>query len=125
MVEINPDFIQKIKRIISYENGSPCSIKSFVNNVLSEHFERYEAIIKKRLWKQLKSELAALDRKITAELAPKKEEQDSVENKPASTVEVNTAVVDAPSTSDDRKKTMVAEPKADYKLSGNSRRWAI
>ena len=49
MVEINPDFIQKIKRIISYENGSPCSIKSFVNNVLAEHFERYEAIIKKRL----------------------------------------------------------------------------
>ena len=49
MVEINPDFIQKIKRIISYENDSPCSIKSFVNNVLAEHFERYEAIIKKRL----------------------------------------------------------------------------
>ena len=49
MVEINPDFIQKIKRIISYENGSPCSIKSFVNNVLAEHFERYETIIKKRL----------------------------------------------------------------------------
>ena len=75
--------------------------------------------------KQLKSELAALDRKITAELAPKKEEQDGVENKPASTVEVNTAMVDAPSTSDDQKKSMVAEPKADYKLSGNSRRWAI
>ncbi len=49
MVEINPDFIQKIKRIISYENDSPCSIKSFVNNVLAEHFERYESIIKKRL----------------------------------------------------------------------------
>ena len=30
MVEINPDFIQKIKRIISYESDSPCSIKSFV-----------------------------------------------------------------------------------------------
>ena len=37
MVEINPDFIQKIKRIISYESGSPCSIKSFVNNVLADH----------------------------------------------------------------------------------------
>lgn len=49
MVEISPDHIQKIKRIISYENYSPCSIKSFVNNVLAEHFERYEAIIKKRL----------------------------------------------------------------------------
>lgn len=49
MVEINPDFIQIIKRIISYEINSPCSIKSFVNNVLAEHFERYEEIIKKRL----------------------------------------------------------------------------
>ena len=49
MVEINPDFIQKIKRIISYEINSPCSIKSYINNVLAEHFERYEAIIKKRL----------------------------------------------------------------------------
>lgn len=37
MVEINPDFIQKIKRIISYESDSPCSIKSFVNNVLADH----------------------------------------------------------------------------------------
>lgn len=49
MVEINPDFIQTIKRIISYEINSPCSIKSYINNVLAEHFERYEAIIKKRL----------------------------------------------------------------------------
>lgn len=49
MVEINPDFIQKIKRIISYESDSPCSIKSFVNNVLSDHFERYKDIIEKRL----------------------------------------------------------------------------
>lgn len=49
MVEISPDHIQKIKRIISYENYSPCSIKSYINNVLAEHFERYEAIIKKRL----------------------------------------------------------------------------
>ena len=86
--------------------------------------------------KVLKSQLASLDRKITAELAHthevpddrmgvNKEEQDGVENKLASTVEVNATVVDAPSTSDDQKKSMVAEPKADYKLSGNLRRWAI
>lgn len=49
MVEIDPDFIQKIKRIISYESDSPCSIKSYVNNVLADHFERYKAIIEKRL----------------------------------------------------------------------------
>ena len=87
--------------------------------------------------KALKSELAALDRKITAELAHthevpddrmgvNKEEQDGVENKPASTVEVNATVVDAPSTSDDQKKTMVAEPLQPYKRylgisSGHSR----
>ena len=76
--------------------------------------------------KQLKSELAALDRKITAELAPShevpndrmgvnKEEQDGVENKLASTVDVNATVVDAPSTSDNHKKSMVAEPYSIYR----------
>ena len=49
MVEIDPDFIRKIKRIISYECDSSCSIKSYVNNVLADHFERYKAIIEKRL----------------------------------------------------------------------------
>lgn len=111
-----------------------------IPEVIKSHQERADKLrvdlptlqaIAARTWgkedelKALKAELAALDRKITAALAPKKEEQDSVENKPASTVEVNATVVDAPSTSDDRKKTMVAETKADYKLSGNSRRWAI
>ncbi len=70
-----------------------------------------EAIVAKQ-WgnedelKQLKSELAALDRKITAELAPKKEEQDGEENK-----QVNT--VDTPTT--DTKKSMVAEPADIYR----------
>ncbi len=68
--------------------------------------------------KVLKSELAALDRKITAELAPKRE---GVENKPASTVEVNATVVDAHSTSDDQKKSMVAEPLSAYQnISGGA-----
>lgn len=49
MVEIDPDFIRKIKRIISYECDSAGSIKSYVNNVLADHFERYKAIIEKRL----------------------------------------------------------------------------
>ncbi len=65
-----------------------------------------EAIVTKQ-WgkeeelKQLKSDLAALDRKITAALALKKEEQDGVENKQVNTIE-------SPAT--DAKKTMVAEP---------------
>lgn len=49
MVEINPDFIHKIKRILSYEERRTGSIKSYVNNVLEEHFEKYADIIKKRL----------------------------------------------------------------------------
>ena len=97
---------------------------------LKADIPQLEAIISKTWGKEdelkgLKSELAALDRKITAELAPKKEEQDGVENKPVSTVEVNTTLVNTPSTANDQKKSMVAEPKADYKLSGNSRQWAI
>ena len=65
-----------------------------------------EAIVAKQ-WgkedelKQLKSDLAALDRKITAALAPKKEEDDGEENKQVNTIE-------SPAT--DAKKTMVAEP---------------
>lgn len=49
MVEVSPDFIRKIKRIISYEGYSPCTIKSYINNVLADHFERYKSIIEKRL----------------------------------------------------------------------------
>ena len=100
-----------------------------IPEVIKSHQERADKLrvdlptlqaIAARTWgkedelKALKAELAALDRKITAALAPKKEEQDSVENKPASTVEVNATVVDAPSTSDDQKKTMVAEPFIPY-----------
>ena len=71
-----------------------------------------EAIVAKQ-WskeselKDLKSELAALDRKITAALAPKKEEQDGEENKQVNTVEV-------PSQTSDSKKSMVAEPVNPY-----------
>lgn len=60
--------------------------------------------------KQLKSDLAALDRKITAQLAPKKEEQDGEENN-----QVNT--VDTPSQPSASKKSMVAEPASVYRNS--------
>ena len=59
--------------------------------------------------KHLKSELAALDRKITAELAPKQDEKDGVENS-----QTAAQTVDAPSQSEDAKKSMVAEPATDY-----------
>lgn len=49
MVEIAPEFIRKIKRILSYDAGPACSLKAYVNNVLAEHFKEFEEIIKKRL----------------------------------------------------------------------------
>ncbi|RXE61568.1 DNA methylase [Muribaculaceae bacterium Isolate-004 (NCI)] len=62
--------------------------------------------------KQLKSDLAALDRKIAAELAPKQEnpndgEEIKHDESPAKTTGV-------PTQSNEGKKTMVAEPKPDY-----------
>ena len=76
-----------------------------------------EAIVAKQ-WgkedelKQLKSDLAALDRKITAALAPKKEGQDGEENKQVNTVE-------APTQANDSKKSMVAEPTYNYSCLSN------
>ncbi len=89
-----------------------------------------EAIISKT-WgkedelKQLKSELAALDRKITAELAPKHDENDGTENKqeqsqssqtavkPETTT--NTVVVQSTNTEQGHKPSMVAEQAVAYK----------
>lgn len=48
-VEIDPEFVQKIRRIISYEKKRPCTVKAYVNNVLAAHFEQYAAYIEKRL----------------------------------------------------------------------------
>ena len=70
--------------------------------------------------KQLKSELAALDRKISAELAPKHDEKDGEEVKPDTQQQQPAKVIEAPpssqSQSADDKKSMVAEPVAEYKL---------
>ena len=79
---------------------------------LKADIPQLEAIVAKQ-WgkedelKQLKSDLAALDRKITAELAPKKEEQDGEENKQDNTIVASTQ-------SNDSKKSMVAEPILTY-----------
>lgn len=48
-VEIDPEFVQKIRRIISYEKKRTCTVKAYVNNVLAAHFEQFAAIIEKRL----------------------------------------------------------------------------
>lgn len=61
--------------------------------------------------KALKSDLAALDRKITAELAPKKEEQDGEEVKR----DGQSHQVEASAQSTGSKESMVAEPQPLYK----------
>ena len=68
--------------------------------------------------KQLKSELAALDRKIAAELAPKHDEKDGEEVKPDTQQQQPGNVIEArpspQSQSTDDKKSMVAEPSMNY-----------
>ena len=101
--------LEKIPGIIAQYEERTAKLKADVPQL--------EAIISKP-WgkedelKQLKSELAALDRKITAELAPKHDEKDGVENS-----QTAAQTVDAPSQSEDVKKSMVAEPANDYYVS--------
>ena len=98
--------LEKIPGIIAQYEERTAKLKTDVPQL--------EAIVAKTWGKEdelkaLKSELAALDRKITAALAPKKEEQDGVENKQVNTVE-------APAQSTDTQKSMVAEPESCYTL---------
>ena len=48
MVEIDPVFIGKIKRLIAFECGN-CSLKSYINNVLAAHFDEYADVINPKL----------------------------------------------------------------------------
>lgn len=46
MVDIYPDFVHTIKKIlISQERGHKCTVKAYINNVLAAHFEEYADII--------------------------------------------------------------------------------
>lgn len=100
--------LEKIPGIIAQYEERTARLKADVPQL--------EAIISKP-WgkedelKQLKSELAALDRKITAELAPRHDGKDGIENS-----QTATQTVDASSQSEDVKKSMVAEPAIDYSM---------
>ena len=92
--------LEKIPGIIAQYEERTARLKADVPQL--------EAIVAKQWGKEdelkgLKSDLAALDRKITSALAPKKEDDDGVENKQVNTVE-------APTQTNDSKETMVAEP---------------
>ncbi len=65
--------------------------------------------------KQLKSELAALDRKITAELAPKQENKEDGEEVKRDDSPHTVQTIDAPTPATGEKKSMVAEPNTTYK----------
>lgn len=64
---------------------------------------------------QLKSELAALDRKIAAELAPKHENKEDGEEVKREDSPHTVQTIDAPTPDSDNKKSMVAEPTTTYK----------
>ena len=102
--------LEKIPGIIAQYEERTAKLKADVPQL--------EAIVAKQ-WgkedelKQLKSDLAALDRKITAALAPKKEEQDGEENKQQSDT-LRVEVRDNQSQTNGSKESMVAEPKTSY-----------
>ena len=85
---------------------------------MKEDVPHLEAIVAKSWGKEdelkaLKSELAALDRKITAELAPKHDEKDGEENKQHPDTQ-RVEVRDNQSQTSGSKETMVAEPPGRY-----------
>lgn len=71
--------------------------------------------------KALKSELATLDRKITAELAPKHDEKDGEEVK-RDGEPPQVQRVDVPAQSNSSKESLVAEPQSGYQVSANLQR---
>ena len=115
--------LEKIPGIIAQYEERTAKLKADVPQL--------EAIISKT-WgkedelKQLKSELAALDRKITAELAPKHDANDGIENKQGQSQQaqpevkaettVKTVNVHTPDTPQGHKPSMVAEPQPRYPM---------
>ena len=71
--------------------------------------------------KQLKSDLAALDRKITAELAPKHDEKDGEEVKQDGQPQ-QAQRVDVPAQTNSSKESLVAEPQSNYQNSADLQR---
>ncbi len=110
--------LEKIPGIIAQYEERTAKLKADVPQL--------EAIISKS-WgkedelKQLKSELAVLDRKITAELAPKHDEKDGEEVKRDGQPQ-QAQRVDVSSQPNSSKESLVAEPQSDYMVSANLQR---
>ena len=110
--------LEKIPGIIAQYEERTAKLKADVPQL--------EAIISKS-WgkedelKQLKSDLAALDRKITAELAPKHDEKDGEEVKQDGQPQ-QAQRVDVPAQTNSSKESLVAEPQSNYQNSANLQR---
>lgn len=105
--------LEKIPGIIAQYEERTAKLKTDVpilEGIMAKTWGKEEEL------KQLKSELAALDRKIAAELAPKHEEKDGEEVKPDTQQQQSVKVVEPPGQATDDKKSMVAEPIEPYKL---------
>lgn len=74
--------------------------------------------------KALKAELATLDQKITADLAPKQEKQDFGEEIKHDEPPQHANRADVPSQSVNNKESMVAEPQCLYQASSTSIRYS-
>ena len=110
--------LEKIPGIIAQYEERTAKLKADVPQL--------EAIISKP-WgkedelKQLKSDLAALDRKITAELTPKHDEKDGEEvNQDGQPQQAQR--VDVPAQTNSSEESLVAEPQSDYQNSANLQR---
>ncbi len=100
--------LEKIPGIIAQYEERTAKLKADVptlEGIVSKSWEKEDEL------KQLKSDLAALDRKITAELAPKKEEPDGEEVKR----DDKSQPVETPAQSTGSKESMVAEPITQYR----------
>ena len=110
--------LEKIPGIIAQYEERTAKLKADVPQL--------EAIISKS-WgkedelKQLKSDLAALDRKITSELAPKHNEKDGEEVK-RDGQPPQAQRVDVPEQSNCSKESLVAEPQSNYQNSADLQR---
>ncbi|MBD5196249.1 MAG: PCRF domain-containing protein, partial [Bacteroidales bacterium] len=107
--------LEKIPGIIAQYEEKTAKLKADVphlESIISKTWGKEDEL------KQLKSELAALDRKITAELVPKHDENDGKENKQeqahSSQNDEKSQVINSPSTSKSPKPSMVAESMAVY-----------
>ena len=110
--------LEKIPGIIAQYEERTAKLKADVPQL--------EAIISKQ-WgkedelKKLKSDLAALDRKITADLAPKHDEKDGEEVKQDGQPQ-QAQRVDVPAQTNSSKESLVAEPQSNYQNSANLQR---